>query len=171
MPTGNEYALDSGFLAVRPYPGQGITAKVTDLAGWTEITNGLKGAITFALTATNTRLRPRQGRGFGNIVEGESTGTVSFQIIRSKAGDDGGITMLEDAMPRGTRRFQFMFNPFRDELLNNAGNVVPAASAENPQHAGTIALTSVDPYGPGGFQTAIINVSADLDADYEVRRA
>ena len=172
MPRGDEFSLKDGFLAVRPYPGDPITAKITDITGWTEISNGLKGAIQFALSATNTRLRPREGDGLGNLVEGESTGTVSFQVIRSRvANADSGLTAMEDAMPRGSKRFQFMFNPFRADLVNNAGNVVPNATAANPQHAGTIGLTSVDPYGPGGSQTVIVNVQADLDSDYEVYRA
>lgn len=163
-----EYALDRALLAIRADSGADLDAEVTTLAGgWVDISDGNKGRVSIAGSASNTRLTPFGRNTMGRMVGGDRAGTLTFATIRQNIADPG-MKLVEDAFLAAPKaRIHVLVQPNKDVLTSEAGVVTPAATEANPQYVGSVMLNSWDFWGPGGNDnTAILTAVGDLDSDF-----
>jgi len=196
-----EFNLAEMALWVAPYSGKDFTqalaaadddfTKDAGAKGVTAVGSGaveLSGNALLSInpTATSTRLRRNAAGWRGRVLRtGEGGGTWQLQLIRQteyegKATDGAAFFEGQHATRHG--KLYFVAQPFRRELLpdNDAepdddvvrsGTATPKASSDNPQYMGTVLITSIDEWGPGGDDPAVMAVSCELDFDYQVVRS
>ena len=140
------------------------------------------GILTVSPTLEAVRLRAPHNRRRGRVVRGSGgAGTWQLQVIRDTDAD-GVATFLEKVESSPLGRFQWCLQPFRRDLLPDAeddedddvfalGKATIAATADNPLYQGSCVLTSLDLWGPGGQDPAVMQAGAELDADYAVHRS
>ena len=166
-----EFGTNKSLIAIRPDDGSDINAAATSLQGWTDVSEGARGVCQVNYTGGgNVRLTPHGQRRMGRVIAGDRAGTYSLTCVVSEAEGNGtreARKICENAWLSGTKRIQVLIQEDRAALTNNAGVTTPAASATNEQHIGSVVLTGVDLWGPGGLATAILNVTGDLDSDFK----
>ena len=144
---------------------------ITSLTGWTDISEALKGQVSIAGPGEVIRLQPSGGRVIGDVIAGDKTPSITMQMVKEDDADGtDGPSILEMVFERDDRRFQFIIQPRRTPLVSG-GAVTLAPSHSNPQHQGSAVINNLDPWGPGGRQSAILNCTADISGDYKVFRA
>lgn len=164
------FPTDDILIAVRKNSGQ-LNAQTTSLAGFTDISVATKGTVNLSLAAATTQIEPVGGSAWGDVLPGNKSGTLSIEMVRSdgNADDDEGARegpkIFEDAFA-GDRRLQFVIQPRRSPLTSG-GSVDLNPSDENPLYQGSMVLTSVDVWGPGGANASVISVSANLRSDFK----
>ena len=140
---------------------------------------GEYGILTMSPTLEAVRLRANHAQRRGRVVGGSGGGgTWTLQVVAQT--DQGLNKFFDDIEATRGHRFGFCLQPFRRELVpagNQTDDADPAwfdltatlaPAADNPLHQGHLVMTSLDPWGPGGQDPAIIQVVAEIDADYAV---
>ena len=163
-----EFGTNDWFFAVRAATSGDLAAKITSLVGWEDISEEVKGNVSFSDTIANTVLEPAGGRDRGRRIPGAKTATMSVRMVAIDDADGtDGPALMRGYAASSPPRFQFIAQP-RRSAITSSGAVTLAASASNPQFQGSAFIESIDYYGPGGDATAICQVTAGCDSDYTV---
>lgn len=161
MPEG---VLLGGMVLVKAAATGSISDAVTSATGYTDLSET---GQTFQINDTGevSRLAPHGGKLRGRVYAGAKAGTVSFVFARKDGGTPDAAAFFEGIHATKSRRFQFVIQ-LDHAALESGGVVTPAASAANPQYAGSAVTTSVDPWGAGPGNLGLVRVEAELDDDY-----
>lgn len=156
-----EFSLIRSGVWIRAFDGTKLTGAITTSAGWIDASDVVRGRVSFDPTRSFVRLEPQPPRTRGILEPADSAGSFSMQFLRI-TGADNVADFFNDIESSVEGKFQVLVNQFKDD----SGR--PVASASNPQYQSTIGMTGFTPWSQTGRQTAISNVSGELDSDYGV---
>lgn len=139
---------------------------------------GVYGTVSINPTRETVRIPPAHNVRRGRVVSNAGGGTITISIVRDNdSSGDARAAFFDEVEASVTGRFIFAGNPYAEDGSGNfyddekfAGAVMTAA-ADNPLYSGHAVLTSLDVWGAGGDEPAVMVVSAELDRDYRVDRS
>ena len=163
-----ERAITDGLVLLKAAPTGDLTAEVTTLTGWTDMSPK---ALTYNINETrgNAGVRPHGANPRTRQLPGAITGTIALTFLNDAGGDPDPESFLE-AIHSADGRLQYVIQDDREALATGAlGVIEPVASSGNPQRAGSAIINSIDYFGPGDGTASIVSVSCDMDRDYARR--
>ena len=141
-----------------------ISAAVTSTSGWTDLSAN---ALTFSIsTSRGTSSVAPQGSNHMRVFGGQRGGTLQVSFLRNDNGTPDPADFWEDVDDANNGRFQFCIQLDRPSITSGS-TVTPAASASNPQYAGTAYVTNIAHWGAGPNSLPVITVTAQIDKDYK----
>lgn len=159
-----EFSLYNAGVWVKAFAGSYLEEALTDASTWIDISDAVKGRVSFNPTRDFNQLEPERPRRRGVLVTGDAGGSFSLQFLRTD-GADAASKFFDEVEASASGKFQIVVN----QVKATSGR--PVATATNPQYASTIGMSGQEPYTQQGRQTAIQNISGTLDRDYGVYRA
>lgn len=139
---------------------------------------GVYGTISINPTRETVRIPPAHNVRRGRVVSNGGGGTITISIVRDNdSAGDARAAFFDDVEASVTGRFVFAVNPYAEDGSgkfyddDSFAGAVMTASADNPLYSGHAVLTSLDVWGAGGDEPAVMVVSAELDRDYRVDRS
>ena len=165
-----EILMKDALLLVKAGRAADHTAAITDVAGWTDLSEHATLASLPELSRDIHRKEPGSGQNLGGIVPGsltEATSGITLNRADGETPDPDAFFEPIASGPAGSCWVQVCIQLRREPLLNNDNppKIVPAASAANPQYLGHASISSYSSWA-GGNAVALINVGLTWHSDF-----
>ena len=163
-----ERAITDGLVLLKAAPTGDLTAEVTDLAGWTDMSGK---ALTYNINESraNAGVAPHGSNPRTRRLAGRITGTIAFTFLNDAGGTPDPESFLE-AIHSADGRLQYVVQDDRNALATGAGGAIePDPSDANPQRTGSAIINSIDYFGAADGTPSVVSVTCDLDRDFARR--
>ena len=160
---------DGMFIAKAAATGD-VSAKISALGTYVDLSQW---AISVEINDESSNIK---SRAFGvnrrpRVLPGTLEGSIEFTLQLDPEAGNGPEATFDVIQKAGNGRFNFAYQYRRESLIKN-GALVPTASSDNPQFAGSAIIRRIRPFsGTDGSEFSYMTVECDLDHDYDVYRA